>query len=86
MVSVLNEGPYTLKIRYRAPSATVSTVELHINGKTSGFPEFTQTGNDDWRVSMQQVYLNKGTNTIELRANGNAASELYLDNIIIEGA
>lgn len=85
MVSVLNEGPYTLKIRYRAPSATVSTVELHINGKTSGFPEFTQTGNDDWRVSMQQVYLNKGTNTIELRANGNAASELYLDNIIIEG-
>jgi len=35
---------------------------------------------------MQQVYLNKGTNTIELRANGNAASELYLDNIIIEGA
>lgn len=85
-VNVLKEGLYTLKIRYRASSATITTIDLYINGIKNSSPGFIRTGSNDWGINMQQIYLNKGVNTIELRANSNAADELYLDNIIIEKA
>lgn len=85
-VSVTETGNYSLQIRYCSPTAKVNTVELYINGVKVATPEFVQTGSgeDSWQTVAIGVSLNKGQNTIELKANGTAAGELYLDNIVIE--
>lgn len=84
-ISVLNEGVYALQTRYRAPMTTVSTIDLYINGTKIATPEFVQTANngDVWEVNTQAVYLRKGSNIIEFRANSTAPGDFYLDNIVI---
>ena len=83
-ISVLQSGDYLLQTRYRAPNATVKTIDLYINGKKVATPTFTKTANDNrvWDVNIQNVSLNKGANSIEFRANA-ASSTFYIDNIII---
>lgn len=86
-ISVNTAGAYSIKIKYSAPTATVNTVDLYINNSKVATPEFTQTGSGDdpWQtVSAGSVSLNQGRNTLELKAGGSAAGELYLDNIIVE--
>ena len=82
----LEDGVYTIRIRYRAPSATVNTVDMYINNAKVGTPEFAQTDNDNtvWNTALMSVSLRKGANTFELKANSSAAGDLYLDNIVIE--
>ena len=79
-------GVYTIRIRYRAPSATVNTVDMYINNTKVGTPEFAQTDNDKtvWNTALMSVSLRKGANTFELKANSSGAGDLYLDNIVIE--
>ena len=38
---------------------------------------------DVWEVNTQAVYLRKGSNIIEFRANSTAPGDFYLDNIVI---
>ena len=85
-VTALEDGVYTIRIRYRAPSATVNTVDMYINNTKVGTPEFAQTDNDNtvWNTALMSVSLRKGANTFELKANSSAAGDLYLDNIVIE--
>ena len=82
----LEDGVYTIRIRYRAPSATVNTVDMYINNTKVGTPEFAQTDNDNtvWNTALMSVSLRKGANTFELKANSSGAGDLYLDNIVIE--
>ena len=82
----LEDGVYTIRSRYRAPSATVNTVDMYINNTKVGTPEFAQTDNDNtvWNTALMSVSLRKGANTFELKANSSGAGDLYLDNIVIE--
>ena len=85
-VSVLNEGRYALKFRYRAPSADVKTVDLYVNGEKIGAMDFIQSGSDNgvWYVASMPAYLKEGKSTVELKATAAGASDLYLDNLIVE--
>ena len=84
-VHVSKDGIYQLQIKYRAPGATINTVDLYINDtRTNGTPQFVRT-TADWEVNVQQVTLKKGDNTIELRAKANGAGDFFLDNIVIKG-
>lgn len=83
-VSMADAGNYSLRIRYCA-AATINTVDLYVNGTKVHTPEFVQTGVGNWQTTSVAVSLDAGKNKVELRANGsNAASDLYLDNIVIE--
>lgn len=85
-VSVNAEGGYSLKIRYSAPTASVNTVSLYINGVKIKMLEFAQTGSDDsaWQtISAGTFSLKQGYNVITLTAEEEAAGELYLDNMIV---
>lgn len=85
-ITALEDGVYTFRIRYRAPSATVNTVDMYINNNKVGTPDFAQTDNDNtiWNTASLSVSLRKGKNTFELKANSSGAGDLYLDNIVIE--
>jgi len=85
-VSVLTEGRYAIKFRYRAESADVTNYDLYVNGEKVGSPKFTQSGGDKtvWYVNSTAAYLNAGSNVIELKANATGSCELYLDNVIVE--
>ena len=80
----LEDGVYTIRIRYRAPSATVNTVDMYINNTKVGTPEFAQTDNDNtvWNTALMSVSLRKGANTFELKANSSGAGDLYLSSNI----
>lgn len=86
-VTVNEAGTYTIKIKYNAPVATINTVELYINGSKMTAPIiFTQTdgSEDPWQTVAVSVSLDKGQNTVELKANSSGAGDLYLDNMIVE--
>lgn len=85
-VSVIEEGLYAIKFRYRAENADVTTVDLYVNGEKVASPVFTQSGSDTtvWLVNSTGVFLKAGSNTIELKANAAGAADLYLDNLIVE--
>ncbi len=85
-VNVQEEGIYSLQIKYRAPIATVTTIDLYINGTNVASLEFVKTENnrDVWNINTQVVSLRKGSNVIEFRANGTAAGDFYIDNIILK--
>lgn len=84
--SMLEEGRYSIQIRYQAPTANVTTVDLYVNGEKIGSPEFIQTGSDKgvWFVASMPAFLKEGKNVIELKANNTGASDLFLDNIVID--
>lgn len=85
-VSVIDEGRYAVKFRYRAESADVTNYDLYVNGEKVASPRFAQTGSDKnvWYVCSSGVFLPAGKSTVELKANGSASCSLYLDNMIIE--
>lgn len=85
-VTVNNDGSYAVRIKYSAPSATIDTVDLYINGTLVASPEFTQTssGDDPWEVVSVGVNLNEGSNKVELKANAAAAGSFYIDNMVVE--
>lgn len=85
-VSVNAEGGYSIQIRYCAPTATVNTVGLYINGVKIKMLEFTQTSSDEssWQtLSAGSFPLKQGYNVITLTAEEVAAGELYLDNMVV---
>ena len=85
-ITAVEEGMYKFRIRYRAPSATVNTVDMYVNGTKIGTPEFAKTDNDNttWYTVSMSASLKKGKNTFELKANSSGAGDLYLDNIVVE--
>lgn len=82
--TVNESGYYTLRIRYCSPTATVSTVDLYVNGSKVIAPKFVQTGCNTWHTVSATIALNKGRNTIELKANSPAAGALYLDYVALK--
>lgn len=77
-------GSYSVRIRYCAPSAAISTVALHVNGKELSTPIFAQTSTDTWQTISATALLNAGSNTIELKASSAPAGELYFDYVTVE--
>ena len=85
-ISVSKSGFYTVQIRYSAPETMVSNVAFYENGKKVSSPQFTVTPQPDapWQtLSVGQVYLEQGYNTIELTAGTEGNGSLYIDNIIL---
>lgn len=85
-ITAIEDGVYVFRIRYRAPSATVSTVDIYVNNTKVGTLEFAQTDSDNtiWNTVTMPASLRKGANTFELKASSSGAGDLYLDNIVIE--
>jgi hypothetical protein len=86
-ISVTDAGSYMLKIKYRAPSAAVNSIDLYVNDIKVATPEFTQItdSSDAWQTTSVSVSLKAGKNQMEFRANGtNANGDVYLDNIVVE--
>ena len=85
-VLVNAEGGYSIQIRYSAPTATVNTVGLYINGEKIKMLEFEQTASDgsSWQtIPVGTFPLKQGYNVITLTAEEEATGELYLDNMIV---
>lgn len=91
-------GSYSVRIRYCAPTAPVSTIALHVNGKELSTPLFAQTpttsqtetsasqtgtSTDTWQTVSATALLNAGSNTIELKASSALASPLYIDYVTV---
>lgn len=85
VATVNQSGSYSLAFRYCSPAKTVKTIALYVNGKQVAVPEFTATGSGgSWSVTTVPVSLDKGKNTIELKATDSASGELYLDYMTVE--
>lgn len=83
-VVALKAGTHRLETRYAVTGANVNTIDLYVNGIKVATPAFTLTPTlSDWALNKQNVSLNAGTNTIEFRANGAAASSVYFDGIVV---
>lgn len=85
-VSVNKSGVYTFKIRYCSPYVLTNNVSFCVNGNEIATLQFTPTVITDtpWQtLSVNQVYLQKGNNTIELTTGSEGNANLYIDNIIL---
>jgi hypothetical protein len=77
-------GTHRLETRYAVTGANVNSIDLYVNGIKVATPAFTQTATlSDWAINTQNITLNIGTNTIEFRANGTAASSVYFDSVVV---
>lgn len=85
-ITAVENGMYTIRIKYRSPSATINSVDMYINNSKIATPEFVQTDSDNtvWNTISIAASLKEGGNTFELKANTSSAGDLYLDNIVIE--
>jgi hypothetical protein len=83
-ISVLKSGTYRLQTKYAVTGATISTVDLYVNGVKVATPIFTPIAAlSNWATNEQIINLNAGANTIGFQANGTGASPLYFDNIVV---
>jgi hypothetical protein len=82
--TVLETGIYRLETRYSVTGASVSTIDLYVNGAKVATPVFTQTSTlSSWATNKQYITLNAGPNTVEFRANAAGAGSVYFDDIAI---
>lgn len=78
-------GSFVLKLRYAVPS-DIDGMELYVNGGKAAVLSLTATESySDWAVWEQEIILQEGENSIELKASGELADSLYLDNFVLEG-
>lgn len=78
-------GSFLMKLRYAVPSDT-DGIELYVNGRKAAVLSLTATESySHWAVLEQEILLEEGENIIELKASGELADSLYLDNFVLEG-
>ncbi len=83
-VSVLKAGTYRLETRYSVTGSDVQTVDLYVNEAKVSTPLFQKTDTlSDWKISTQDIVLDAGENTIEMKASAAAPSSLFLDAIVV---
>ncbi len=83
-VTVPSSGDYRLDIRYAVVGGNVNTIDLYVNGSRISTPTFVQQSSlSNWGISNQNLSLNEGNNTIELRANATGARTIYFDNFVV---
>lgn len=83
-VTARQSGTYNLKLRYAITSSN-NTIDLYVNGSKVKTLSLSQTSSyNNWKTLEQEITLNKGNNTIELKAASALASSLYLDNFVLE--
>lgn len=83
-VTTLQSGTYKLNLRYAVTSSN-NKLDLYVNGSKAATLSLNQTSSlSNWATCTQQITLNKGQNTIELKAASTLGSSLYLDNFVIE--
>ncbi len=85
-ISVAATGVYTIKIRYCAPTAAIGSLGVYINGSQVATPILPQTSGGTWQTVSVSVSLNKGSSTLEIKANAAGNGALYLDNITVSSA
>lgn len=84
IVTTAYAGTYPLNIKYTTVGSNVTTIDLYVNGVKVATPTFTATSNTStWATKTQNVTLNAGSNTIELKANATRANTIYFDNMVV---
>ncbi len=84
IVTVLNDGIYTLETKYAVTGGDVNTIDLYVNGTKVATPSFVATTTlSNWAVNSQQIELHKGANAIEFKANATGAQSIYFDNMLV---
>ena len=83
-VTVPRSGTYRLQTKYAVTGASITTMDLYVNGVKVATPVFTPTATlSDWASNRQNLTLNAGANTLEFKASGTGASAVYFDNIVV---
>jgi hypothetical protein len=83
-VKVIKSGAYRLDTKYSVTGGSASNIDLYVNGTKVTTLALAQTStNSDWATNKQNITLNAGTNTIELKANTAGTRSVYFDNILI---
>ncbi len=78
-------GSFVMKLRYAVPS-DIDGMELYVNGeKVAVFSLAATESYSDWAVWEQEIVLQEGENSVELKASGELGDSLYLDNFVLEG-
>lgn len=84
-VRTAKSGSFVMKLRYSVPSDTEG-IELYVNGEKTAVLSLAATESySDWAILEQEILLDEGDNIIELKASGELADSLYLDNFVLEG-
>jgi hypothetical protein len=83
-VNIASAGRYTLAVRYSAGNGTSSNTALYVNGIfiTNLICNATADWNT-WAFENQQIALNGGANTIELKSSASVAACINLDYITL---
>lgn len=83
-VNVLNSGKYKFKLRYSITSSN-NKIDLYVNGTKTATLSLNNTSSlSNWSICEEEIKLNAGVNTIELKSSYALTSSLYLDNFVIE--
>ena len=86
-ITNINGGNYNLQIRYSLGSGRVDNIGLFVNNAQVATMSFTSTGSSNtWNNAAQNITLNSGTNSIELRALSSNTNLLYLDEMTVSPA
>lgn len=84
-VRTAKKGSFVMKLRYATPS-DANGLELYVNGeKVTELSLKATESYSDWAVWEQEIALQEGENTIEIKASQELADSLYLDNFVVEG-
>ncbi len=85
-VSIYRPGTYQLEIRYSAGHSPVENMDLYLNESKWADLYFPATGTwTNWAITTQEVTLDKGLNTIELRADEASVNCANFDGIDVVG-
>ncbi|MBQ8624086.1 MAG: glycosyl hydrolase [Oscillospiraceae bacterium] len=83
IATIIKSGEYKLVIRY-VSDADVDDYVLYINGTKIGSIPLDKTSNmSSWKKVAITVDLKGGENKIELKSNGSASANVYIDNITV---
>jgi putative isomerase len=86
-VNVSSAGQYTLAVRYSAGNGTSTNTALYVNGVMIQNLTCNATADwDTWAYVNEQVTLNSGANTIELKSTASTAACINIDYITVTAA
>lgn len=74
-------GQYAASIRYSAPGSNITGLALYANGNLVQVMQLSKTLQGEWNTYNGFIDLKAGLNTLEIKAQGQLASELTLDSM-----
>ena len=81
-VRAFTSGTYTLELKYSCLS-DISGAAVYVNGSKKNLELEKCASLSDWGVATLPIKLKKGDNKVEIRASGELADSLYIDNFTV---